>query len=146
MNLYTLGFTQKTASEFFSLIQRYNIRLLLDIRLNNKSQLAGFTKGDDLNYFLTTICKCDYRHCLEFAPTQEILEAYRKKRITWDEYVTQYNALMVARNSSAGFLTKYEEYSDIVLLCSEPSPDHCHRRLLAEMILLTNAHIDLKHL
>ncbi len=70
MKIYTIGFTQKSAKQFFELIKKNNINILLDIRLNNKSQLAGFTKGDDLEYFLSEICNCEYKHCLEYAPTK----------------------------------------------------------------------------
>lgn len=134
MKIYTIGFTQKSAEEFFELIKRNNISILLDIRLNNKSQLAGFTKGDDLRYFLSEICQCEYRHCLEYAPTKDILDAYKKKNITWSEYVERYTNLMDQRANYSSFVNDFSNYTNVCLLCSEPTPEHCHRRLIAEMI------------
>ena len=86
MNLYTIGFTQKSAEQFFKLIQKNHIQMLLDIRLNNKSQLAGFSKGRDLKYFLAELCHCDYRHYTALAPTSEIMNDYKKKQISWDVF------------------------------------------------------------
>ncbi len=106
MVLYTIGFTQKSAQQFFELIKSNNIDILVDIRLNNKSQLAGFTKGDDLRYFLDEICNCKYQHCIEYAPTKDILDNYKKKVISWDEYVTQYIPLMQKRNAVRKFAEK----------------------------------------
>ncbi len=134
MTIYTIGFTQKSAKKFFELIKRNNIEILLDIRLNNKSQLAGFTKGDDLQYFLSEICHCEYKHCLEYAPTKDILDNYKKKQITWNEYVERYNYLMEKRANYLNFTQEFAQYSNICLLCSEPTPEQCHRRLIAEMI------------
>ncbi len=91
MIIYTIGFTQKTAKQFFNHIHSNGIELLIDIRLNNSSQLAGFTKGADLKYFLSEICHCEYLHCIEFAPTKKILDDYRSKKISWAEYEKQYN-------------------------------------------------------
>lgn len=134
MTIYTIGFTQKSAKKFFELIKKNNIEILLDIRLNNKSQLAGFTKGDDLQYFLSEICHCEYKHCLEYAPTKDILDDYKKKQITWNEYVERYNCLMEKRANYLDFAKEFAQYSNICLLCSEPTPEQCHRRLIAEMI------------
>ncbi len=134
MNIFTIGFTQKSANKFFELIKNNGIDILLDIRLNNKSQLAGFTKGDDLKYFLSEICKCEYRHCLKYAPNKEILDDYKKKRIGWEEYVLRYTDLMTVRGDYLRFENEFSNYSNICLLCSEPKPDNCHRRLLAGII------------
>lgn len=98
MKLFTIGFTQKSAEKFFGLLKEHKIELLVDIRLNNKSQLAGFTKGDDLGFFLQEICHCQYVHADEYAPTKEILDDYKKKKISWADYVEQYTALMKRRN------------------------------------------------
>lgn len=134
MILYTMGFTQKTAEQFFDLIRANHIELLIDIRLNNKSQLAGFSKGEDLRYFLKEICNCRYEHCIEFAPTKEILDGYKKGKIDWDGYVSEYLPLMNARKAPQRFLKRFGDISNVCLLCSEPTPERCHRRLLAEMI------------
>lgn len=147
MTIYTIGFTQKPAKEFFELIKKNNINILLDIRLNNKSQLAGFTKGEDLRYFLSEICQCEYKHCLEYAPTKAILDDYKKKNITWSEYEKQYTALMNERANYIHFTNEFGSYANICLLCSENTPEQCHRRLIAEMIANTaSEQIQLKHI
>ncbi|MDL2264237.1 DUF488 domain-containing protein [Synergistaceae bacterium OttesenSCG-928-I11] len=150
MNLYTVGFTKKTAQQFFDVLIINEIDLLLDIRLNNKTQLAGFTKGDDLAYFLREICRCAYEHKLEFAPTKDMLDAYRDKKLSWGEYEQKYTELIRVRNSEKGICDNYckiySQYKNIVLLCSEPTPDKCHRRLAAEAIRFSNPDICLKHL
>ena len=146
MKLYTIGFTKKSARRFFELIKLHNIDVLVDVRLNNKSQLAGFTKEEDLEYFLSEICKCRYYHNILFAPTKEILDSYKKNQITWDEYVKQYEPLIEKRKAVQFFLKLFSEYDNVCLLCSEPTPEHCHRRLLAEMIKDENPSIDIMHL
>lgn len=147
MNLFTIGFTQKTAEQFFSLIEENQIELLVDIRLNNKSQLAGFTKGDDLCYFLRKICNCDYRYCEEYAPTKNILDRYKKKEISWSEYVLEYTPLMKSRKAPQKFIERFQNYNNVCLLCSEPTPEQCHRRLFAEMIKdVANEEIKIIHI
>jgi uncharacterized protein (DUF488 family) len=146
MILYTIGFTQKSAEQFFTLIRENKIELLLDIRLNNKSQLAGFAKENDLKYFLDKICNCSYEHCLEFAPTEEILEAYRKKIIDWNEYENLYTELMNKRQAHFKFTERFSKYQKIMLLCSEPTAKQCHRRLLSELIQNIAPDIIVKHL
>jgi uncharacterized protein (DUF488 family) len=146
MIIYTIGFTQKTAKQFFDMIREHSIKLLLDVRLNNKSQLAGFTKGEDLQYFLSQICDCEYEHCIEFAPTKEMLNAYKKEGGTWEEYVAQYTVLMAQRGACKGFAERFGGYKSICLLCSEPTPEHCHRRLLAEMITAETPGLQIRHL
>ena len=134
MDIYTMGFTQKSAEQFFKKISKSQIEILIDVRLNNQSQLAGFTKGKDLEYFLRELCQCSYEHNIKYAPTKEILQQYKKKNISWEEYETQYNELLFNRNVLGDFQKKYSKYSKILLLCSEPTPEHCHRRLLAEYL------------
>lgn len=146
MNLFTIGFTQKSARQFFEMLKSNCIELLIDVRLNNKSQLAGFTKGSDLEYFLGEICSCRYEHCLEYAPTKEILDGYKKKSITWEEYVNMYTRLLEKRKDYKNFYEKYKNYTNICLLCSEPEADKCHRRLAAEIIAKDNENIVIKHL
>jgi uncharacterized protein (DUF488 family) len=150
MNLYTIGFTKKTAKQFFNTLKDNEIDLLLDVRLNNKTQLAGFTKGDDLAYFLREICQCAYEYKVEFAPTKDILEGYRDKKLLWSKYEQKYTELIRTRNSTNNICDKfcdiYSHYKNIVLLCSEPTPDKCHRRLAAEAIKITNPDMCLKHL
>lgn len=146
MNLYTIGFTQKTAQAFFETLRSHKIDLVLDIRLNNHSQLAGFSKEDDLRYFLQQLCHCDYLHCPDYAPTREILDNYKKKVILWREYEIMYHELMASRNNAADFAERCAGYENVCLLCSEAQPEHCHRRLLAEIIIAADPKIRLEHL
>ena len=134
MDIYTMGFTQKGAENFFKTITNNRIEILIDVRLNNQSQLAGFTRGKDLAYFLRVICDCDYDHDTIYAPTKEILQAYKKNDITWTEYEVRYNELIACRRVAYDFKKNYEKYSNVLLLCSEPTPECCHRRLLAEYL------------
>lgn len=146
MILYTMGFAQKNAERFFTLLQDNRVELLIDIRLNNKSQLAGFTKGNDLAYFLKRLCNCAYMHCVEFAPTKEILDAYKKNEISWEQYVERFLPLMDKRHAVERFLSLATGYDRVCLLCSEPTPEQCHRRLLAEMIAKNAPDITVVHL
>jgi uncharacterized protein (DUF488 family) len=133
MEVCSIGFTQKTAEQFFNILRRAGIRRLLDVRRNNVSQLAGFTKRDDLQFFLKEICGADYRHEPLLAPTQEMLDEYKKNKGPWQEYEAKFLALMEDR--------RIEERIDramfsvpTVLLCSEPTAEHCHRRLVLEYL------------
>lgn len=146
MKIFTMGFTQKSAEQFFGLVSSNEIELLIDVRLNNQSQLAGFTKGRDLEFFLNKICNCKYEHNIIFAPTKEILNDYKKQQITWEEYVVQYNLLIEKRNVEKVFLKKYTEFNKILLLCSEATAENCHRRLLAERLKNCVANVDIIHL
>lgn len=134
MDIYTMGFTQKTAEQFFEKIKKNEIEILVDVRLNNQSQLAGFTKGKDLSYFLKELCHCKYDHNISYAPTKEILQAYKKEAISWSEYEEKYVELLIKRKVEKDFENKYLKYSKVLLLCSEPTPECCHRRLLAEYL------------
>ena len=102
--------------------------------MNNQSQLAGFTKGRDLPFFLREISNCLYSHEIQFAPTKMILDNYKKNVICWSEYEVEYKKLIKRRKVSDIFKEKYEKYEKVLLLCSEPTPEYCHRRLLAEYL------------
>jgi len=130
--LYTIGFTKKKAKQFFELLKANNVRLLIDIRLNNVSQLAAFAKRDDLKYFLSEICDCDYVHKSEWAPTKEILDQYKNKDITWDIYVEKFLPLIESRAIQNHM--PLEQLDHACLLCSEPTAEKCHRRLVAEYL------------
>jgi uncharacterized protein (DUF488 family) len=133
MEIYSIGFTQKSAGQFFDLLKSHGIRRLLDVRLNNVSQLAGFSKRDDLAYFLREIVGADYRHEPMLAPTQEILDAFKKRKGSWADYERDFNALMAEREIDKRLdRTSFEVPT--VLLCSEPTPEHCHRRLVIEYL------------
>ena len=108
------------------------VQKVIDIRLHNMSQLAGFTKRDDLSYFLKAIADIDYFHMPSLAPTQEIFDAYKKKKGGWAAYEQSFNALLRERKPET-FLSK-EKIQNACLLCSEPAPDHCHRRLVAQYL------------
>ena len=146
MIIYTIGFTKRTAKEFFGPIRSENIELLIDVRLNNESQLAGFTKGKDIGYFLDEICSCKYEHNILLSPTKEILDNYKNGAITWGEYEEMFNSLMTERDVSSAFKDKYAGYEKVCLLCSEPEPEKCHRRLVAEAIKDANPDWEVMHL
>jgi len=134
-DIFTIGFAQKSASQFFELLAKNKVKYLIDIRLNNASQLAGFAKGKDLAYFCQTILGIHYKHDLRFAPTKELLDGYRKKRISWKQYVEHYNQLLEKRKIKDVIIEEYKEIIDgCCFLCSEPTPDKCHRRLLTNYI------------
>ncbi|MDP2922096.1 MAG: DUF488 domain-containing protein [Candidatus Omnitrophota bacterium] len=144
MNLYTIGFTKKTAEDFFNLLTKNNVKRLIDIRLNNRSQLAGFAKGEDLKFFLNKIGQIEYKYMTEFAPTDSLLEGYRKNQISWEEYEKQYNKLLIERD-----VLKNKDISifdNACLLCSEPTAKQCHRRLAAEYIARASKDIKIAHL
>ena len=143
-NLFTIGFTKKNAETFFGKLMKFGVEKLIDIRLNNVSQLAGFTKKDDLVYFLKKICNCDYVHKPLLAPTKEILDAYKKKEITWTEYEKRFNDLLLSRKAHT--LLTSPELHMACLLCSEPTPDKCHRRLVAEYFKNYFKDIEIIHL
>lgn len=146
MKLYTMGFTKKSAERFFGAIREHQIEMLVDIRLNNRSQLAGFTKGDDLAFFLREICACEYSHREDLAPTKEILDGYKKGSYGWDGYVEKFLSLMENRQAAQRFLKDFGTYERVLLLCSEPTPEHCHRRLLAELIKDADPSIEIFHI
>jgi uncharacterized protein (DUF488 family) len=145
VEIHTIGFTQRSAGEFFETLRRAGIRRLIDVRLNNTSQLAAFAKRDDLAYFLAEICGAEYLHCPELSPTKEILDAYKGRSISWNEYETRFIDLLTGR--------KVEETLDkalfavpSVLLCSEPTAEHCHRRIVAEYLAAKWGDVHIVHL
>lgn len=144
IKLFTIGFTKKNAETFFEKLIKFDVIKLIDIRLNNVSQLAGFTKKDDLIYFLKKISNCEYVHEPLLAPTKEILDAYKKNEITWAEYEKRFNDLLISRRADT--LLSLPELHMACLLCSEPRPDKCHRRLVAEFFQKTFENIEVIHL
>lgn len=145
MTIYTIGFAQKSAEVFFELIKKNEIEILIDVRLNNNSQLAGFTKVRDLPFLLKEICGCEYKHMLQFAPEKEILDDYKKKKNTWADYTERYNKLINNRAVEKTFAEHFGEYTKVLFLCSESTPECCHRRLLAEYIA-KHIDVEIKHL
>lgn len=144
MKVYTIGFTSKSAEEFFNLLKENNVKKVIDIRLNNKSQLAGFTKGQDLKYFLRIICDIDYVYKPDYAPTKELLNSYRNKKINWEEYKKLYLEILGERNILKNI--DYNFFKDSCLLCSEPKPDKCHRKLFVEYLKKYNNDINIINL
>ncbi len=134
MKLYTIGFTQKTAQEFFETLREHRVQILVDIRLQPSGQLAGFAKQEDLPYFLEQLADgCQYRHMPELAPTKEILDGYRLNH-DWPGYAAQFEALMDKRDIPGSLDRELFEKFDYCLLCSEATPEKCHRRLVAERL------------
>ena len=130
ITLFTIGFTKKSAEQFFNLLRDNRIKQLVDVRINNTSQLAGFAKGQDLKFFVNEICHIPYKHVTDFAPTKELLDKWHKQEVSWLEYESIYTSMLKDRN----ILGKYgiKQFDGSCFLCSEDTPEHCHRRLLAE--------------
>jgi uncharacterized protein (DUF488 family) len=133
MEIFSIGFTQKSAAQFFGALKSAGIRRLLDVRLNNTSQLAAFAKRDDLAYFLQTICAAEYTHEPLLAPTQDMLDAYKKRKGDWAAYEQEFLALMRQRKIES-VLDRAQFAEPTVLLCGEPTAEHCHRRLVLEYL------------
>jgi len=144
MNVFSIGFTKKNAETFFTLLRNNNVERLVDVRLNNVSQLAGFAKKDDLIFFTRELCQIEYIHLPELAPTKDILDAYKKGNMEWLEYEEKFLDLMIKRNIERIDKSIIEEGC---LLCSEHKPHHCHRRIVIEYLNKTwNANFNVKHL
>lgn len=144
INLFTIGFTKKTAEQFFSLLQQSGIKTIIDTRLNNVSQLAGFTKRKDLEFFLKQIANIDYVHILDLAPTKDILDEYKKNKGEWAIYEQKYLQLITQRKIEVKLSDDLLNQS--CLLCSEAKPHHCHRRLIAEYLNRKRGNVNICHL
>lgn len=144
MKVFTIGFTKKPASRFFEMLRKSGAKRVVDIRLNNVSQLSGFTKRDDLAYFLKEVCGMEYVHLPDLAPTREMLDEYKKQRGDWGTYETRFLALMKQRRIEE--TVAKEVIVDSCLLCSEDKPHQCHRRLVAEYLKQHWGDVDIAHL
>ncbi len=144
IKLFTIGFTQKSARQFFTVLKEAGVKRVVDVRLSNNSQLAGFSKKDDLAYFLKAIADIDYVHLPELAPTQDILDAYKKLKGEWKVYERQFLDLMARREVDKKVNPQLLQQG--CLLCSEHLPHHCHRRLVAEYLSAKWGGIETKHL
>ena len=145
MKVFTIGFTKKSAAAFFQILKDAGIKRLVDVRLNNISQLAGFTKRDDLAYFLKEICGAEYIHEPLLAPTQEMLDRYKKNKGDWAEYRVKFLKLLCERK------VENELPPDLfsvpsVLLCSEPTAENCHRSLVLDYLQNRWGQIEAIHL
>ncbi|MEW6355286.1 MAG: DUF488 domain-containing protein [Planctomycetota bacterium] len=132
MRIFTIGFTKKSAEEFFTKLCTAGVKRVIDARLKNTSHLAGFAKRDDLRYFLRAVCNMDYVEMPDLAPTAEMVDQYKKQKGEWSEYERQFLELISERKIDETI--SRELLDGACLLCSEDEPDHCHRRLLAEYL------------
>lgn len=133
MEIYTIGFTQTTAERFFDRLKAARVERLLDVRLNNSSQLAAFAKAQDLPYFLRELVGASYEHEPRLAPTQELLDEFKKRRGAWADYERRFMALMADRRIET-VLSRSHFETRTALLCSEATAEHCHRRLVCEYL------------
>ncbi|MGH7193047.1 MAG: DUF488 family protein [Candidatus Saccharimonadales bacterium] len=145
VKLYTIGFTKKSAERFFTLLQQHGVARLIDIRRHPEGQLAGFAKQGDLTYFLKELAGCDYYHLLELAPTDELLRPYQKSH-DWPAYERGFAALMEARRIPHALDRDLFTTASCCLLCSEATPEQCHRRLVAERLAVAWPELEIAHL
>ena len=130
MIIHTIGFTKKGAQTFFELLKTANVKQVVDVRLNNSSQLAGFAKRDDLKYFLEKFCNIKYFYEPLLAPTKEMLDEYKKNGGNWETYEARFTELMIKRKIEDNISKDMVDQG--CLLCSEDKPHNCHRRIVAE--------------
>lgn len=144
MKLYTIGYSKKSAAAFFSILRKASVKRLVDVRLHNTSQLAGYTKKDDLSFFAEAICKVPYQHVTELAPTEELFEILKKGKAPWEQGAPAFLKLLKARKVERHLNPK--EMDGACLLCSEAKPHHCHRRLVAEYLQDKWPNVEIIHL
>jgi len=144
MKIFTIGFTKKPAREFFEKLRRPGLARLVDVRLNNVSQLAGFSKRDDIQFFCETILSIGYLHLPELAPTQAMLDGYKKKHGNWPDYEKTFLALMAERKIEDTLAREVMDGG--CLLCSEATPENCHRRLVAEYLQSKWGGVEIEHI
>ena len=145
MEIYTIGFTKKSAEGFFEALKKSGIERLVDVRVNNTSQLAGFTKKRDLVYLLGQVLGADYIHEPLLAPTKELLKAYRAGELTWEEYEVAFLKLLSERQVEQEISRDFFS-PRTVLLCSEPTSDFCHRRLVVDHLNRAWGNVQAVHL
>jgi len=144
MVLCTIGFSKKNLKTFIRKLQSADVAKVMDIRLHNTSQLAGYAKKDDLEYILSLV-GIDYEHCTELSPTEEILEGYKKKKLSWQDYERKFKDVLKQR-SPIQRIRVTSDKGPVCLLCAEESPAHCHRRLVAEYYGAHVEGLEIKHL
>lgn len=144
MKVFTIGFTKKSAQQFFEMLRRSGAKRIVDVRLNNVSQLAGFAKRDDLKFFLKEVCGMDYVHTPDLAPTQEMLDEYKKLKGDWQTYEKRFLDLMEKRKIEERI--PKEVVAEGCLLCSEDKPHHCHRRLVTNYLCQRWGDVEVSHL
>lgn len=144
MKVFTIGFNKKSAEEFFTKLKDAGVKRLIDIRLSNSSQLAGFTKKDDLRYFTKAICNIEYLHKPELAPSEELFTSFKKEKGDWRVFERQFLSLMKTRRIEKVFSP--ELFDGSCLLCSEETPEKCHRRLVAEYLKGHWKNLEIEHI
>lgn len=146
--IFTIGFTKKTAQNFFEILSHNQIEIILDIRLNNTSQLSAFSKYPDIKFFLQKICDIEYIHDINFSPNENTLKKYKKKIIDWQHYICEFNNTMFERNIINYIKDNYTNIIDkrICLLCSEPTAINCHRSLVAKYFVNCFDNLNIIHL
>ncbi len=144
IKVFTIGYAGKNAREFFTILKQYGIRKVIDVRLYNTSQLAGFTKRQDIEYFLQTIVNAKYIHLPIMAPTKQLLNDYKKGLINWQQYETQFKGVITQRQIDKHLIPQDIDMS--CFLCSEAKADNCHRRLVAEYLAKVWQNVSIHHL
>jgi len=144
LKVFTIGFTKKSAREFFEKLRRPGLARLVDVRLNNCSQLAGFSKRDDLQFFCESILSIGYVHVRELAPTQAMLDEYKKGNSGWPDYERKFLGLMAERKIED--TVAREVIDGGCLLCSEVRPENCHRRVIAEYLQSKWGDVEITHI
>ncbi len=142
--IFTIGFAGKTAEQFFTILKGAGVRRVLDVRLYNSSQLAGYTKKSDLPFFLRSLVGADYLHLAAFAPSKQLLNGYKEGEISWAEYVDEYTSILDRRQPHQDL--KSGDIDGGCLLCAEPTPEQCHRRLAAEYLQRVWPDLMIQHL
>ena len=144
IRIFTIGYAAKNARDFFTILKQAGVRKVIDVRLYNTSQLAGFTKRQDIEYFLQTIVNAEYIHLLIMAPTKQLLNDYKKELISWQQYETQFKAIIAQRQIEKHLIPQDMDMS--CFLCSEAKADNCHRRLVAEYLAELWQNVSIHHL
>jgi uncharacterized protein (DUF488 family) len=142
--IFTIGYAGKSAQEFFTILKQAGIRKVIDVRLYNTSQLAGFTRRQDIKYFLQTIVGVEYIHLPIMAPTKQLLNSYKKRLVNWQQYETQFKGIIAQRQIEKYFVPQDMDMN--CFLCSEAKADNCHRRLVAEYLTKHWQDISICHL
>jgi len=144
VRIFTIGYAGKNAREFFTVLKQASIRKVIDVRLYNTSQLAGFTKRQDIKYFLQDIVGVEYIHLPIMAPTKQLLNGYKKGLVSWQQYETQFKQIITHRQIEKCIMPKNADM--VCFLCSEAKADNCHRRLVAEYLAKVWQNVSIRHL
>jgi uncharacterized protein (DUF488 family) len=144
MNIFTIGFTKKNLKTFIERLNTAGVKKVIDIRLHNTSQNAGYAKKDVLEYILSLV-GIGYEHHPELAPTEEILDGYKKNKLSWQDYEKKFKDVLAQRNPIQR-MSFMGEGEPVCLLCAEDKPHQCHRRLVAEYYASNTEGVQIRHL